>query len=900
MTSALPVTSDTGYDSQNTHSSPATTPPSSPPSAAMSDKGAAPVSEAMLAEEKRMKEKTRREEAKQQQKAQTEDDKAKEDKFSKLTRLLEKSKLLSTFVEETLSKTQAKDQRKSEAEKQRGEKREAKAENAAVTLQKRARRGAAAQGNEPEGAKSSKKDAITAPKALPTRETKKKATGNRSITDYLKKEDLQAESGGLTMAEALEEAAQEHNNTPTAIGAQNLRSANQPKLVTGGVMRQYQLEGLHWLTSLYENGLNGILADEMGLGKTIQTISFLAFLREKRTYGPFLIVAPLSTLSNWIEEFEKWTPTIPTVLYHGTPAERKQIRTKRLKEADQKTDKFPVVCTSYEICMNDRKFLAPYTWKYIVIDEGHRMKNKNCRLIKELKQYHDTNRLLITGTPLQNNITELWSLLNYLMPDIFSDFQNFESIFDFASIIDKNLDKEELVKQRKSKFVVALHEILRPFLLRRVKTDVESDLPKKREYILYAPLTPPQKELYQQIKKGTSRAYLEQQAVDRINQQASVTSSRSSSLSLKRKAISGVSTPYKSAKSSRASTPVSSRSVNSGSRSKKRKSYKEAGDEDKLSDDEFLKGLQESSEGEDMDEEDLQKAELAKTIELAKKEISAKKLQNPIMQLRLVCNSPHTFYWPWTPTETPDSTLITSSGKLLMLDRLVPYLFAKSHKVLIFSQFKTTLDILHDWASLLHNWHVCRIDGGVPQEERRQQIQDFNTKKDVRLFLLSTRAGGQGINLTSADTVILFDSDWNPQQDLQAQDRAHRIGQTRPVIVYRLASKNTIEQTLLEKADAKRRLEKLVIQKGKFRSLLRGKENEELAAALEEDDLEVWNGGVAGEDAAEILSDEDLRVLTDRSDKAYERAEKGLDGGEKFKTVETKRQGEGLLGTVGA
>jgi len=259
----------------------------------------------------------------------------------------------------------ARDQKKSDAEKQRSEKKEAKAETAAVTLQKRATRGAAARGNELEGAQSDKKEA--APQALPSRGPPKRATGNRSITDYLKKEDLQTQSGGLTVAEAIEEAAQEQDSTPTAIGAQNLRSANQPKLVTGGVMRQYQLEGLYWLTSLYENGLNGILADEMGLGKTIQTISFLAFLREKRTYGPFLIVAPLSTLSNWIDEFAKWTPSIPTVLYHGTPAERKQIRAKRLKENDQKTDTFPVVCTSYEICMNDRKFLAPYTWKYIVI-----------------------------------------------------------------------------------------------------------------------------------------------------------------------------------------------------------------------------------------------------------------------------------------------------------------------------------------------------------------------------------------------------------------------------------------------------------------------------------------------------------------------------------------------------
>lgn len=394
MTSALPVTSDTGYDSQNTRSSPASTPPSSPPSAAMSDKGVAPVSENMLTEEKKMKEGTRLKDAKQKKEAQTVDDKAKEDSFNKLTRLLQSSKvcrnsgsgpgsivyevcstncfdpkLFATLMEQRLNEKQAKDEKKSESEKQRVQKKEPREEDAAVVLQKRATRGAAAQGDDLEGAQSTKKDAATAFKALPTREPKKKATKNRSITDYLKKEDLQAQSGGLTVAEALEEAAQEHDGAPKTIGAQNLRSANQPQLVTGGIMREYQLEGLYWLTSLYENGLNGILADEMGLGKTVQAIAFLAFLREKRTYGPFLIVAPLSTLSNWIDEFAKWTPNIPTVLYHGTPAERKMIRDKQLKadEKYQRNDKFPVVCTSYEICMNDRKFLAPYHWKYIII-----------------------------------------------------------------------------------------------------------------------------------------------------------------------------------------------------------------------------------------------------------------------------------------------------------------------------------------------------------------------------------------------------------------------------------------------------------------------------------------------------------------------------------------------------
>ena len=239
------------------------------------------------------------------------------------------------------------------------------------------------------------------------------------------------------------------------------------------------------------------------------------------------------------------------------------------------------------------------------------MKNKNCRLIKELKQYQNTNRLLITGTPLQNNISELWSLLNYLMPEIFSNVENFESMFDFSSITDKDGNKEALVKQRKSKFVVALHEILKPFLLRRVKTDVETDLPKKREYILYAPLTAPQKELYRQIVDGNSRAYLEQQAIDRIVRDASASSSRSSSL--KRKAANGTVTPNKSAKGSRASTPGSVKSANSNRKSAKRKSYKE------VSDQQYFRELGETSQSESIDEEDQEELDRAKTIELASK-----------------------------------------------------------------------------------------------------------------------------------------------------------------------------------------------------------------------------------------------------------------------------------------
>lgn len=258
--------------------------------------------------------------------------------------------------------------------------------------------------------------------------------------------------------------------------------------------------------------------------------------------------------------------------------------------------------------------------------------------------------------------------------------------------------------------------------------------------------------------------------------------------------------------------------------------------------------------------------------------------------MRLVCNSPHNFYNPWaTSTDVPvDESIITASGKMLMLDRLLPALFADGHKVLIFSQFTTQLDILEDYCRELRGWNICRIDGSVSQDSRREQIQSFNTDPDYRVFLLSTRAGGQGINLASADTVILFDSDFNPQQDLQAQDRCHRIGQTRPVIVYRLATRGTVEETLLTSADAKRRLEKLVIQKGTFRTMgqkmgaQQDLDAETLRALLLKDGQVYKTTGGDG-----VLSEADLTVLCDRSDEAYEKAASGDGDADGYRVVET-------------
>ncbi|KAA6410036.1 MAG: hypothetical protein FRX48_06650 [Lasallia pustulata] len=831
--SSTPMTPATGDEAHEAISSLPSSPPSSAPSDSPPPQAHNDVSDAMLAEEKRMKQasKVKDRNAREEARKEWHDAPAEDKQFAnkQLDYLIHKAQI---YADAMTGKFQTK--------------------------------GEAAQAS-----RATKLDQPRAQTPSRGRPQKKKDGGKSSIGEMLK-----------NSAQDVKDEAK-----PTTLGAQISRSANQPRTVSGGVMRNYQLEGLYWLATLYENGLNGILADEMGLGKTIQTISFLAYLRERGTSGPFLVVAPLSTLSNWIEEFARWTPSIPVVLYHGTPAQRAELRSKTLR--DEHSAKFPVVCTSYEICMNDQKFLSRHGWKFIIIDEGHRLKNLNCKLIKELKQYRSANRLLITGTPLQNNLAELWSLLNFLMPEVFDTYENFEINFDFSAVLEKGGHKEVIEQQRTNNLVAALHKVLRPFLLRRVKTDVETSLPKKREYILYTPLTTTQKELYREIIRGNSREYLEGKVIERINHSGGNTPNSTRSQSLKRKAESGTATPKKSAKPSRASTPASS--VRSGRNGNgKRQSYKE------LSDREYFRQMEEeSSESEDIDEEEQEEIDRAKTIALAKKEIAQKKLQNPLMQLRLACNSPHNFYWPWEDDAAPDESIVSESGKMRMLDRLVPYLFSKGHKVLIFSQFKSQLDIIQDWAILRQGWKVCRIDGQVKQDDRRQQIKDFNEDPACQMFLLSTRAGGQGINLAAADTVILFDSDWNPQQDLQAQDRAHRIGQTKPVIVYRLATKGTIEQNLLEKADGKKRLANVVIQPGIYRSITTTLKHDldELARLLEENDFEKFEIG----DGMDMLSDDELRILTDRSDAAYVRAAKGLDGGDKFKTVERKRDEGGVL-----
>ncbi|UNI16795.1 Putative ATPase [Purpureocillium takamizusanense] len=760
------------------------------------------------------------------------------------------------------------------------------------------------------------------------------------------------------------------------LGDHNLQMASQPKCMVGGTMRDYQLEGLTWMFEICSQGMSGILADEMGLGKTVQTIALIALLREQEGYlGPHLIVAPLSTLSNWMDEFHKWTPSIPVVMYHGNQQQREDIfKTKMLRNLNhgRPTTKFPVVCTSYEMVLRDQHNLSRINWEFIIIDEGHRMKNAEAKLFQQLRQFSSATRLLITGTPLQNNLKELWSLLHFLLPNIFTDWEAFESWFDFSDLEDEKGTEEFIGDRMKQDLVKKIHLILQPLLLRRIKQDVAAYLPKKREYVLFAPMTKEQTDLYNAFtdKEIDTRAYLENKVVEKIMSETPTgrstravspsgeqTTPASTSRSAKGKKLSlpvrqsprskktedravsaapnaftlmmgkrgpgsgkksaaslptPVQTPAKqsvktkrknpptsivseskSAKSSRGSTPASTRG-----RTRKSKTYMDAvsDEEDALSDDAFeaklAEELQSDEEEESVDSRSPEEIELAETLELAKKQIAQKKLGNPLAQLRLVCNSPHNFYSPWATSATiqVDESIVTASGKMLLLDRLLPRLFDDGHKVLIFSQFTTQLDILEDYSRELRGWNVCRIDGSVSQDSRRQQIHDFNNDPKHRLFLLSTRAGGQGINLASADTVILFDSDFNPQQDLQAQDRCHRIGQTRPVIVYRLATKDTVEESLLMSADAKRRLEKLVIRKGGFRTMGQKMDNKEdqsvdaetLRALLLRDGLVYQASG--GDD---VLGDEDLDALCDRSDEAFEKAASGLGDADKYRVVET-------------
>lgn len=409
----------------------------------------------------------------------------------------------------------------------------------------------------------------------------------------------------------------------------------QPTILEGGTLKNYQMIGLQWMISLYNNKLNGILADEMGLGKTIQTIALFCYVIEvKKNFGPFLIVVPLTTLSNWVLEFEKWAPSITKIVYKGPPQTRKNLA------QTLKNTKWNVCLTTYEYILKDRLILNKFHWQYIIIDEGHRMKNSRSKFASTLgQQYVSEHRLLLTGTPLQNNLAELWSLLNFLLPKVFNSSDEFEKWFSLAVVKYSSEKEAQLTEEEQLLIINRLHQVLRPFLLRRVKKEVESEIPNKVEHVIKVELSYWQKLVYEQIKDNGS--------------------------------------------------------------------------------------LVRDPQG----------------------KIQTKALMNLMMQLRKICNHPYLFLDDEYYLNNVTDEIFRASGKFELLDRILPKLITAKHRILIFSQMTQLMNVMQlyfDYRGFKH----LRLDGATKADERGERVALFNKENsEYDIFLLSTRAGGLGLNL---------------------------------------------------------------------------------------------------------------------------------------------------------
>ncbi|KAL9127237.1 MAG: hypothetical protein Q9175_007779 [Cornicularia normoerica] len=752
-------------------------------------------------------------------------------------------------------------------------------------------------------------------------------------------------NNGLTILKAAEEkpsAAQNFRSLvqdaslPTTPMSNNPSKTPIPSLLRG-TLREYQHFGLDWLAGLYAAGTNGILADEMGLGKTIQTIALLAHLAvEHEVWGPHLIVVPTSVMLNWEMEFKKFLPGFKIITYYGTQEERRKKRQGWLNN-----DKWNVWITSYTLITNDQQIFKKKAWHYMILDEAHNIKNFQSLRWQTLLTFRTQARLLLTGTPLQNNLTELWSLLFFLMPADsaetgiggFADLQEFTDWF--KKPVEQILEHGRDVMDDDARAIVAkLHRVLRPFLLRRLKADVEKQMPGKYEHVVYCKLSKRQRYLYDgfmsraqtretlasgntfsimnalmqlrkvcnhpdlfetrqittsfampksaiadfEIKEFLVRRRLLQNDpantvdLNTINLLPGENEEFSALETIQRQRVGALgafrqfssqqwarmdhslpfdATSVKSTLASYASTAkydtyerLRQAAYLTSLRSQRRPLYTR----DKIERLRFgIKTLPHPL----MPERRAQLSEWYSRISPALQEMvltmpkRAEALDATVQ--KFACVTPSVVATDMAPLTLcrrgvevvqsakhvcpqdpfhearmclsiafPDKRLLQyDCGKLQRLDTLLRTLQAGGHRALIFTQMTKVLDILEQFLNI-HGHRYLRLDGATKIEQRQVLTERFNRDDRILAFILSSRSGGIGINLTGADTVIFYDLDWNPAMDKQCQDRCHRIGQTRDVHIYRLVSEYTIEANILRKANQKRMLDDVVIQEGEF------------------------------------------------------------------------------------
>ncbi|KAL6499433.1 putative helicase chr10 [Orobanche hederae] len=488
-------------------------------------------------------------------------------------------------------------------------------------------------------------------------------------------------------------------------------------------LKPHQVEGVSWLIRRYHLGVNVILGDEMGLGKTLQAISLLSYLKVcRKSPGPFLVLCPLSVTNGWVSEIANFAPNLRLIRYVGEKEHRRKLRCEMHEYVNKlplssyvPTLPFDVLLTTYDIALIDQDFLSQFSWHYAIIDEAQRLKNPSSVLYNVLRdRFVMPRKLLMTGTPIQNNLAELWALMHFCMPLIFGMLEQFLSNFKEAG--DPSCQDADRVKEQ---FKI-LKYVLGAFMLRRTKSKLMESgsllLPPVTEITVMAHLTPLQKKVY---------------------------------VSILRK-------------------------------------------------------------------------ELPKLLALASGASNAQSLQNIVIQLRKACSHPYLFPGIEPEPYQEGEHLVQASGKLLILDQLLQKLHDSGHRVLLFAQMTHTLDILQDFLEM-RKFTYERLDGSIRAEERFAAIRSFSQKPIMNtatadshmctpfIFLISTRAGGVGLNLVAADTVIFYEQDWNPQVDKQAMQRAHRIGQSNHVLSINLATGRTIEEVIMRRAERKLQLSHNVI-----------------------------------------------------------------------------------------